>query len=532
MSWENHIWKKEAFGDELAIMRMQKLEQQWRIIEKKQRRKRQEHLMVQANPDAFLQHRRPRRQDKLRIPSENGPGGDPSLQENVTEAPLSSGDQSALSTSTRSCGGDSSGKENLVDLAETDSSDLPLEEDSLETLLPPPTPPPPLKEPLRTRRRGWSTCQEPEDSSPGGETPEKSEEEANLEGDNAVDDKSQDGENEDLLCSLGLPELTSDQQLEGFASYKGEDLYLYVKDVKATEPDLLGEMQEMPQVPEGEDDSGSKDANLELLPLRAPGPRLGEDLEAYMLRPAMRGHTVQCRISRNKTGVNKGMFPFYYLYLEADDGRKHFLLAGRKRRRSKTSNYLISMDPVDLSRGGHNFVGKVRSNILGTKFIIFNKGINPDRKSFVQDTAQIREELGAVCYETNILGFRGPRKMTVIIPGLDTENQRMTVQPRNVQESLPNRLQRGDREGLILLPNKAPSWSEEKGTYVLNFHGRVNRASVKNFQIVHPDDSNYLVLQFGRVATDLFTMDFSFPLCPLQAFGICLSSFDGKLACE
>lgn len=54
----------------------------------------------------------------------------------------------------------------------------------------------------------------------------------------------------------------------------------------------------------------------------APGPRLGEDMKAYVLQPAMRGHTVQCRISRNKGGVDKGMFPFYYLYLEATHGRK------------------------------------------------------------------------------------------------------------------------------------------------------------------------------------------------------------------
>lgn len=39
---------------------------------------------------------------------------------------------------------------------------------------------------------------------------------------------------------------------------------------------------------------------------------------------------------------------------------QHFLLAGRKRKRSKTSNYLISLDPTDLSRDGDHFVGKVR----------------------------------------------------------------------------------------------------------------------------------------------------------------------------
>ena len=44
--------------------------------------------------------------------------------------------------------------------------------------------------------------------------------------------------------------------------------------------------------------------------------------------------------------------------------------------------------------------------------------------------------------------------------------------------------------------------------------------------------ADYIVMQFGRVADDIFTMDFNYPLCALQAFAIALSSFDGKLACE
>lgn len=37
-----------------------------------------------------------------------------------------------------------------------------------------------------------------------------------------------------------------------------------------------------------------------------------------------------------------------------------FLLAGRKRKKSKTSNYLISVDATDLSREGESFIGKLR----------------------------------------------------------------------------------------------------------------------------------------------------------------------------
>lgn len=43
---------------------------------------------------------------------------------------------------------------------------------------------------------------------------------------------------------------------------------------------------------------------------------------------------------------------------------------------------------------------------------------------------------------------------------------------------------------------------------------------------------DYIVLQFGRISDDLFTMDYRYPLCAMQAFAITLSSFDNKLACE
>ena len=44
--------------------------------------------------------------------------------------------------------------------------------------------------------------------------------------------------------------------------------------------------------------------------------------------------------------------------------------------------------------------------------------------------------------------------------------------------------------------------------------------------------AEYIVLQFGRTDDSSFTLDFRYPLTPLQAFGIAMSSFHGKLACE
>ncbi|KAJ7391608.1 hypothetical protein OS493_017305 [Desmophyllum pertusum] len=87
-------------------------------------------------------------------------------------------------------------------------------------------------------------------------------------------------------------------------------------------------------------------------------------------------------------------------------------------------------------------------------------------------------------------------------------------------------------ENLLELHNKTPVWNDDTQSYVLNFHGRVTQASVKNFQIVMDADVDYIIMQFGRVAEDVFTMDYNYPMCALQAFAVALSSFDGKLACE
>ncbi|XP_049621217.1 tubby-related protein 1 isoform X2 [Suncus etruscus] len=264
---------------------------------------------------------------------------------------------------------------------------------------------------------------------------------------------------------------------------------------------------------------------------RAPSPPVEVDEpREFVLRPAPQDRTVRCRLTRDKKGMDRGLYPTYFLHLDSE--KKVFLLASRKRKRSKTANYLISRDPTNLSRSGDDFVGKLRSNLLGNRFTVFDNGQNPHRRASSADVGSLRQELAAVIYETNVLGFRGPRRMTIIIPGMNTDNERVPIRPRNASDGLLVRWQNKALESLIELHNKPPVWNEDSGSYTLNFQGRVTQASVKNFQIIHADNPDYIVLQFGRVAEDAFTLDYRYPLCALQAFAIALSSFDGKLACE
>lgn len=86
--------------------------------------------------------------------------------------------------------------------------------------------------------------------------------------------------------------------------------------------------------------------------------------------------------------------------------------------------------------------------------------------------------------------------------------------------------------GIYTLHSKKPDWSTRKNCYVLSFGGRVQQASVKNFQLVGEEGDSTIYLQFGRLGKDEFILDFRWPFSPLQALAIGLSSLDNKLACE
>lgn len=135
-------------------------------------------------------------------------------------------------------------------------------------------------------------------------------------------------------------------------------------------------------------------------------------VEQWVVQPASQGCLYKCRITRDRKGMDRGLFPLYYLHLEREYGKKIFLLAGkrytyigirrshlfniqhtmftgRKRKKSKTSNYIVSCDPTDLSRQADGFVGKLRSNVFGTTFFVYDNGSKTNVDEARQDMAVI-----------------------------------------------------------------------------------------------------------------------------------------------
>lgn len=264
-------------------------------------------------------------------------------------------------------------------------------------------------------------------------------------------------------------------------------------------------------------------------------------------QPGPRDVPLQCLIKRDKKNST------FYVHLSVTPSsfseKGKFLLAARRYRRGAHIEYIISLDADDLSQGSQAYVGKLSSDFLGTNFMIYDSqpphnGAKPSssrstrRFASKQISPQVPAgnfEVGQVSYKFNLLKSRGPRRMVCSLkcpgPGGTAFDQ-----TRNAKTMLPE-----VDSGNTVLRNKAPRWHEHLQCWCLNFHGRVTVASVKNFQLIATvdqsqpggkGDEEVVLLQFGKVGDDTFTMDYRQPLSAFQAFAICLTSFGTKLACE
>lgn len=207
---------------------------------------------------------------------------------------------------------------------------------------------------------------------------------------------------------------------------------------------------------------------------------------------------------------------------------------------NKTSNYLISMSRNDHDKNSYGILGKLRSNFLGTEYMIYDHGKNPgfdDSYYDEKNEGDTRCELGAILYAASTsLGSKGPRKMKVCIGKVDGDGNPSKVwQPTNKNDermATCMKKETSNIDELVCLDNKPPEWNEAVGAYVLNFNGRVTMASVKNFQLCAQNEEQEQIMQFGRVGKEEFTLDVQWPMSLYQAFAIALSSFDSKLGCD
>ncbi|KAL0449926.1 UNVERIFIED_CONTAM: Tubby-like F-box protein 5 [Sesamum latifolium] len=301
-------------------------------------------------------------------------------------------------------------------------------------------------------------------------------------------------------------------------------------------------------------------------------------------QPGPRDAPIQCFIKRDRT---TSTYRLYFGLTPSESENDKLLLAAKKIRRATSTDFVISLVADDFSRASNTYVGKLRSNFLGTKFTIYDSQPPNDassqhisRQSRRFNAKQVSPKLPAfnytvatVSYELNVLRTRGPRRMHCVMHSIPVSSiqeggtaptptefphcteEKSPVAPiskgkepvvsfssPNLSPNLSTSLVSTPNVGeALVLKNKAPRWHEQLQCWCLNFKGRVTVASVKNFQLVASVDPSIdipaaelekVILQFGKIGKDIFTMDYRYPLSAFQAFAICLSSFDTKPACE
>ena len=88
-----------------------------------------------------------------------------------------------------------------------------------------------------------------------------------------------------------------------------------------------------------------------------------------------------------------------------------------------------------------------------------------------------------------------------------------------------------NKSKILAYSNRKPQWIEHLGGHMLNFRGRVQTASSKNFMLQETLEGAELML-FGKVNDNQFNLDMMSHISPFVAFGIALSSFDSRIMCE
>jgi len=292
-------------------------------------------------------------------------------------------------------------------------------------------------------------------------------------------------------------------------------------------------------------------------PLAFGGPSTSGSTAAqrqkYLVTPAARGRMTQCYVTRERGWV--GHFPKFCMFTSDGD---QFLLSARRKKKSKTSYYLLSLDRNDVSKGEDVYFGKLRSNYVGTEFVLYDNGTkDPTKAASAKEAAlgdkgkgaaahgHLIREMAAVRFkQTALTASGGPRALTAILP-LDDNTRQPLGEGRQLggEETLVDSYLASKngvpRMPIVALKNKRPKYDERIKAHTLDFNGRVTEGSTKNFQLcasgVDPSDfdkddaDGAVVLQFGKCGTNTFALDFSWPMSPMQAFAIALSSIDTKL---
>ena len=283
-----------------------------------------------------------------------------------------------------------------------------------------------------------------------------------------------------------------------------------------------------------------------------------------VLRPFKTNQMIHCLLRRSTKGVLGKLTPTYTLYLQDEKWNTiGTMMMIQKKRKSRTPYYAF----FDMTKGSvgkqfskksGNYLGKLRSNYGGSECTLFGPETVPsghvairfcknkqDLISKAQGNSDPRAmrvllplvEAGEADGTPPCIGTNGDTMLEILQAQADfEETEQLGLNAMRRRRNPDEKKYNDGNEQYSLLGNKLPVFS--RGSYRLNFGGRVTLPSVKNFQLVkmsnvieenmNVDVTNLddVLLQFGRVGDDDFHLDYRAPMTAFQAMGIVLAQFN------
>lgn len=218
----------------------------------------------------------------------------------------------------------------------------------------------------------------------------------------------------------------------------------------------------------------TKEIELSLL-IRASQEIQADKLQAFMLTNNQHNLTKVLR-SRNDDGVFSDYPHNYRLVQEGkelaqpgdtepkvlEDGTMKTPYHGDlfAQRQSENGEFVISSKQGDYTIYGQNFVGLLQPNFLGTAFNLYNSGFEEIiAKQLPEKFLPTRQKVALIEYDSNFFAEK----------------------PRSFRVSFYDFLRNDSEHITHKFENMQPRYNEARGCYTLNFYGRVQKASARNF---------------------------------------------------
>ena len=191
---------------------------------------------------------------------------------------------------------------------------------------------------------------------------------------------------------------------------------------------------------------------------------------------------------------------------------QHFIFSAHKIKNKLRGNYIITSDYE-----GKNKIAQINSSLFKNEYIMYDDGISPKINMNKKDS--LNYNLRRYLLEVKKTNENNFLKGYIFMPEVNFEMNQFFNKDKEKKDKLSKL-----KKDIKIFQTEEPSYDIVKKVYINKYSSRVKISSNRNFRLIFEDNKmKKIILECGKVNDNIFIMDFSTPLSPLEAFGISIS---------